>query len=337
MPVCHTAPHARRRALYEAPSAPEVSVVIPVYNEAENLPDLYVELREVLENMCREWEAVFVDDGSTDGSFARLAELAAKDDRIKVIQLARNYGQSTAFRVGFEHARGERVVTMDADLQNDASGIPALLAKMDEGYDVVCGWRVRRQDPLLSRRLPSRVANWLISRLTGVAVHDRGCSLRAYRRDLVKELPLYGELHRFIPEMAANLGARMAEVPVGHRPRQHGRSKYGIGRTGRVIIDLMTVQFLQSYSTRPMHIFGKGGLFLSGVGVALGLWLSYLKLVQNQSIGNRPLLLLAVLLMLMGMQMISIGLLGEMIMRTYYESPGKQVYRVREIIGEAEE
>ncbi len=323
-------------ALQSSP-APKLSVVIPVYNEIENLPQLYSELCQVLDAQGPSWEVVFVDDGSTDGSFACLANLAAADKRVKAIQLARNYGQSVAFRVGFDHAQGEMIITMDADLQNDPHSIPDLLAKLEEGYDVVSGWRAQRQDPFLSRQLPSRIANWLISRLTGVPVHDRGCSLRIYRRNVVKELPLYGELHRFIPDLAANLGARMAEVPVGHRPRQHGRSKYGIGRTGRVIIDLMTVRFLQSYSTRPMHVFGKGGMLLFGLGIILGLWLTYLKLVQHQQIGNRPLLLLAVLLMLMGMQMISIGLLGEMIMRTYHEGPGKPIYHVRTIVGGGQE
>lgn len=309
-----------------------LSIVIPIYNEVENLPRLIAALRQALDAIDMNSEIVFVDDGSTDGSFDLLAELLASATWAKLIQLRRNYGQTAAFSVGFAHARGAVIVTMDADLQNDPNDIPRLLARMNEGYDVVSGWRVNRQDAFLSRKLPSRLANTLISRVTGVSVHDRGCSLRAYRREIIEDIHLYGELHRFIPDLAALVGARMVEMPVAHRPRTLGKSKYGIGRTGRVLLDLMTVRFLQGYSTRPMHIFGRGGLILAGAGLAFALWLTYLKLVLGQSIGGRPLLTLSVLLLLMGAQMVSIGLLGEMIMRTYYESPGKEMYRVRAII-----
>jgi len=223
-------------------------------------------------------------------------------------------------------------VTIDADLQNDPAGIPVLLDKMSEGYDVVSGWRKNRRDAFLSRKLPSRIANALISRTTGVQVHDRGCSLRAHRREIVKEMRLYGELHRFIPDIAAWLGASMAEVPVNHRPRLYGKSKYGLGRTFRVILDLVTVRFLQGYSTRPIHIFGKWGFALGGLGFLLALWLTIEKLILGHSIGSRPALILAVLLILMGVQLVSIGLLGEMTVRTYYEGQNMPIYRVREVV-----
>ncbi|MBC7237661.1 MAG: glycosyltransferase family 2 protein [Chloroflexi bacterium] len=310
----------------------DLSVVVPVYNEEQNIQYLYDQLTEVLEPLGLEYEIICADDGSRDRSFALLKELAQKDPRLKVIRFRRNFGQTAGFSAGFDYARGDIVVTIDADLQNDPAGIPLLLDKMAEGYDVVSGWRKERQDPFLSRKLPSRIANWLISRTTGVQVHDRGCSLRAHRREIVKDMRLYGELHRFIPDIAAWLGATMAEVPVNHRPRRFGKSKYGIGRTFRVILDLITVRFLQSYSTRPIHIFGKYGLLLAGVGFLLGLWLTFEKLVLGQSIGNRPALILSVLLMVMGVQLVSIGLLGEMIVRTYYEGQEKPIYAVREII-----
>ena len=310
----------------------DLSVVVPVYNEEENVQRLYDQLTDVLDPLGLDYEIICADDGSTDRSFALLKEIAGRDPRLKVIRFRRNFGQTAGFSAGFDYAQGDVVVTIDADLQNDPAGIPSLLEKFSEGYDVVSGWRKERHDPYLSRRLPSRIANWLISRTTGVHVHDRGCSLRAYRREIVKELRLYGELHRFIPDMAAWLGASMAEVPVNHRPRQFGKSKYGIGRTFRVVLDLITVKFLQSFSTRPIHIFGKWGLVLGFAGFVLALWLTLQKLLLGQDIGNRPALVLSLLLMLMGMQLVSIGLLGEMTVRTYYEGQGKPIYTIREIV-----
>jgi glycosyltransferase involved in cell wall biosynthesis len=315
----------------------ELSIVVPVYNEEENIPALYDQLTEALGPLGLDYEILCADDGSTDRSFALLKALAEKDPRVKVIRFRRNFGQTAGFSAGFDYAQGDVVITIDADLQNDPAGIPLLLAKIDEGYDVVSGWRHDRQDHFLSRKLPSKVANWLISRTTGVAVRDRGCSLRAYRREIVKEMRLYGELHRFIPDIAAWLGASMAEVPVHHRPRQFGESKYGIGRTFRVVLDLITVHFLHNYSTRPIHIFGKYGLLLSGLGFALGLWLTIQKVFLRQAIGQRPALILSVLFMMMGMQLVSIGLLSEMIVRAYYEGQDKPIYAVREIVDYAKD
>lgn len=310
----------------------DLSVVVPVYNEEPNIQYLYDQLTEVLDPLGLDYEIICAEDGSKDRSFELLCELAARDPRIKVIRFRRNYGQTAGFSAGFDYAQGDIVVTIDADLQNDPASIPVLLEKMAEGYDVVSGWRTNRQDAYLSRKLPSRIANWLISRTTGVYVHDRGCSLRAHRLEIVKEMRIYGELHRFIPDIASWLGASMAEVSVNHRPRQFGKSKYGISRTFRVILDLITVRFLQGYSTRPIHIFGRWGLITGAVGFLLALWLSFQKLILGQSIGNRPALILAVLLMVMGVQLISMGLLGEMIVRTYYEGQNKPIYRVREVV-----
>jgi len=310
----------------------DLSIVVPVYNEEENIQNLYDELTRVLDPLGLDYEIICADDGSQDRSFERLRALAQQDHRVKVIRFRRNFGQTAGFSAGFDHALGDVVITIDADLQNDPASIPALLDKMQEGYDLVSGWRKDRHDAFLSRRLPSKIANWLISRTTGVRVHDRGCSLRAHRREIVQQMKLYGELHRFVPDIASWIGASMAEIPVNHRPRRFGKSKYGIGRTFRVILDLITVGFLQGYSTRPIHIFGKWGVILGLVGFALALWMSVEKLVLGHSIGNRPALTLAVLLMVMGVQLVSIGLLGEMVVRTYYEGQDKPIYTVREIV-----
>jgi len=312
----------------------DLSVVIPLYNEEENVKPLYEQLKATLEEIGREYEIVVVDDGSTDRSFDILKELHQRDKRLKVIRFRRNFGQTAAFAAGFDYSQGEVVVTMDADLQNDPADIPLLLERIEEGYDVVSGWRVKRKDPFLTRRLPSMIANWLISHVTGVHLHDYGCSLKAYRREVVKNVQLYGELHRFIPALASWMGISVAEVPVRHHPRRFGRSKYGLSRTARVLLDLITVRFLLSYSTRPIHIFGGLGLAGFALGMALGAYLSFVKFVLGQSIGGRPLLLLAVLLMVVGVQLISMGLLGELVVRTYYETLNKPIYAVREILGE---
>jgi glycosyltransferase involved in cell wall biosynthesis len=312
----------------------DLSLIIPVYNEAQNLRPLYEQLKAALEATAAQYEIIAIDDGSRDDSFAILKELHEKDPSLKVIRFRRNYGQTAAFAAGFDLAQGDVVVTLDADLQNDPADIPLLLDKMAEGYDVVSGWRVERRDAFLTRRLPSMIANWLISTVTGVHLHDYGCSLKAYRKEVVKGVQLYGELHRFIPALSSWMGVEVAEIPVQHHARRFGSSKYGISRTIRVILDLITVRFLLSYSTRPIQIFGGLGLLSFGVGALLGVYLTYVKLVLGQDIGSRPLLLLAVLLMLVGVQLVSMGLLGELVVRTYYEAQGKPIYTVREVLAE---
>lgn len=310
-----------------------VSVVVPVYNERDNLPSLHQELVASLEGLRREWEIVLVDDGSTDGSQQALVELHASDARTKVVLLRRNFGQTAAIAAGFDHAAGDLLVTIDADLQNDPADIPRLVEKFDQGYDVVSGWRQRRKDNWLTRRLPSAVANWLISRVTGVALHDYGCTLKAYGRQVVDSINLYGELHRFIPALASWAGASITELPVNHRPRRAGKSKYGLSRTVRVLLDLLVVKFLLSYSTKPIQVFGLWGGLFGLVGFALAVYLSYLKLILRRDIGDRPLLLLAVLLMITGAQLVTMGLLAELQARTYHEAQSKPVYVVRRVLG----
>lgn len=316
----------------EQASAPYISVVIPLYNEEESIPHLYEKLTEALEAYGKPYEVIIVDDGSTDGSYPLLRQIAEKDKRFRIVRLRRNFGQTAAFAAGFDHARGDVIITMDADLQNDPADIPKLMEKIEEGYDIVSGWRINRQDRFLDRKLPSMIANRLISNVTEVRLHDYGCSLKAYRAEVLREVRLYGELHRFIPALASQVGGAVTEVPVNHHPRRFGKSKYGISRTIRVILDLITVWFLGTYSTRPLHVFGTMGLVSAGVGVLLGLYLSFLKLVEGQNIGGRPLLLLAVLLVVVGVQLITMGLLAEMIIRTYHESQGKPIYVVREVL-----
>ena len=312
----------------------ELSIVIPLYNEAENIEPLYAELSAALAEVGRAYEVIIVDDGSRDDSFARLKAVHERDPRWRVIRFRRNFGQTAGFSAGFDAARGQIVITSDADLQNDPRDIPRLLAKMAEGYDIVSGWRVNRKEPFLSRRLPTMIANRLISGATGVTLHDYGCSLKAYRSEVVKSVRLYGELHRFIPAIASWMGVSVAEVPVNDRARRFGRSKYGINRTFKVFLDLITVRFILGYATRPLHIFGGLGLILSLLGIVTGLYLSFIKLALGQQIGSRPLLLLAILLVVLGVQMISIGLLAEMVMRTYHEVQDKPIYVVRDRLGE---
>jgi glycosyltransferase involved in cell wall biosynthesis len=313
---------------------PELSIVIPLYNEAENVEPLYAELSAALAETGRSYEVLIVDDGSRDDSFARLKAVHARDARWRIIRFRRNFGQTAGFSAGFDAARGAIVITSDADLQNDPRDIPKLLAKMDEGYDIVSGWRVNRKEPFLSRRLPSMMANRMISSTTGVVLHDYGCSLKAYRNEVVKNVHLYGELHRFIPAVASAIGVTVAEVPVNDRARRFGSSKYGISRTFRVFLDLITVRFLLGYATRPLHVFGGIGLFMAGLGFLCGIYLTFVKLMLGENIGNRPLLLLAALLVILGVQMISMGLLAEMITRTYYETQDKPIYVIREQLGD---
>ena len=315
-----------------APGAAELplSVVIPLYNEAESVPDLARELQAALEGIGGAYEVIAVDDGSTDETLERLREIARSDPRWTVVSLRRNFGQTAALSAGFDLARGAIVVTLDGDLQNDPADIPLLVAAC-KTHDVVSGWRAERKDPLLTRRLPSALANWLISVVTAVRLHDYGCTLKAYRREVLKALRLYGEMHRFIPAIASWMGISITEVKTHHRPRRFGRSKYGLGRTLRVLLDLLTVKFLLSFGTKPIQVFGLLGLAVGGVGGLLGLYLTALKLLYGEQIGGRPLLLMAVLLILLGVQLIGMGLLGEMLARVYHESQGKPIYVVKAI------
>lgn len=311
---------------------PDLSVVIPVYNEAPNVAELYRELSDTLGAWGRPYEIIFVDDGSADRTFETLAGLQAGDARVRVIRLRRNFGQTAAFAAGFAHARGRYVATSDGDLQNDPRDLPALVEGIEQGADVVCGWRRHRKDPFLSRRLPSMLANRLISWATGVRLHDYGCSLKVFRAEVVRSMRLYGEMHRFLPAIASEFGVRIEEQVVNHRARKHGRSKYGIGRTVRVLLDLVTVKFLLSYSTRPLQMFGLIGLLVGGLGGAVLAYLGYIRLTTPQAIGDRPLLLLGVLLAFTGVQFITIGLLAELQARTYHESQDKPIYAIREIL-----
>ncbi len=310
-----------------AKEAPGISVVIPLYNEVLNVEDLCRELKSALQPLARPYEVILVDDGSSDGTGARALELAKTDPTLRVLRLRRNFGQTAAFSAGFDHARGRVVVTSDGDLQNDPRDIGAMLAKLDEGegYDIVCGWRKNRHDPL-SKRIPSFFANHLISWATGVEVHDYGCSLKVIRADVVKGIRLYGEMHRFIPAVASSMGVRVAEIVVNHRPRRHGVSKYGLGRTTRVLLDLFTVKFLMSYGTRPAHLFGLFGLLSFAIGFGILSYLSYVRLFDDQSIGSRPLLFFGGLAFLTGILLVNFGLMAELLMRTYHESQGKPIY-----------
>jgi len=314
----------------------DLSVVVPVYNEADNLAPLHAEITQALTRLGRSYEVVYIDDGSSDGSFAVLGELQRRDPRVVAVRFPRNYGQTAALAAGFDHASGELLVAMDADGQNDPGDIPALLAKLDEGFDVVAGWRLPRHDPLLSRRVPSVIANGIIGLITGVRLHDYGCTLKVLRHDVVRGLRLYGEMHRFIPALADDLGARIAEVQVHHRPRRAGVSKYGLGRTIRVLLDLITVKFLSSYSTRPIQVFGGIGLACGLVGLAITGTLGFERLFFGVPLAQRPLVWLGILLTLMGLQFVTMGLLGELLVRTYHESQNKPVYRVAEVLGGAE-
>ena len=309
-----------------------LSVVIPVYNEEENIPKLYEELKEVLERLPYDYEIIFVDDGSTDRTPQILEELAKKDPRVKVIRFRRNYGQTAAMYAGFQYASGDVVITMDGDLQNDPHDIPKLLEKINEGYDIVSGWRKDRKDPFLSRILPSKIANWIISKVTGVHLHDYGCTLKAYRKEVAKNFRLYGDMHRFLPAVAKSFGAKITEVVVNHRPRLYGKSKYGIGRTVRVLLDIFLVKFLNDYLNKPLYVFGPIGLLLMGLGFLIMLYLSVEKLFFGASIGGRPLLILGVLLFLSGLQLVSTGIIAEIIVRTYYESKQDVPYRVEKVL-----
>lgn len=326
----------------------DLSIVIPVYNESGALSGLHSELTSTLSELDRSYEIIAVNDGSSDDSLEVLRRLQQDDSHLRIVNFRRNFGQTAAFAAGFDHARGAIVITIDADGQNDPADIPHLLEVMEEGdFDIVSGWRTERKEPFLTRRLPSMVANRLISRITGVSLHDYGCSLKAYRAEVVKNVNLYGELHRFIPALAGRMGVRVGEVPVNDRPRSHGESKYGLSRTIRVILDLFTVTYLLSFSSRPMQLFGLIGLALGGLGGAIGTYLGGNKILRgilggpeafrSYRIGTSPLLLLSVLFIVLGVQFVVMGLLGEIMTRTYHEAQDKPIYAVREVIEPEEE
>ena len=309
-----------------------VSIVVPLYNEEENVEVLHERIMEVLTSNNIDYEIIYVDDGSNDNTLQLLDMLQSRHKNIVVLSLRRNFGQTAAFAAGFDFARGDIVITMDGDLQNDPKDIPRLLDAIKD-YDLVSGWRKKRKDPFITRRLPSIIANWLISKVTGVGLHDYGCSLKAYRREVVKNLRLYGEMHRFIPAVASWYGVRISEIETTHHPRLRGKSKYGISRTIRVLLDLITVKFLQSFSTRPMQFFGPMGLIFCLFGFCTSLYLTIDKLLRGANIGGRPLLLFGVLLIIVGVQFIGMGLLGEMLVRVYHESQKKPIYAIKKILG----
>jgi glycosyltransferase involved in cell wall biosynthesis len=311
----------------------DLSIVIPLLNEEDNVNLLYQSLDGVLKDLGQSAEIIFIDDGSSDSTFSHLKRIQQIDERVLVIRFRRNFGQTAAFSAGIDYARGKVIITIDGDMQNDPADIPHLLKKIEEGYDIVSGWRVNRQDAYLLRKFPSRIANWIISRVTGVRLHDYGCSLKAYRQEVLKNLRLYGEMHRFIPALASWMGIQVAEIPVNHHPRKYGQSKYGLGRTIKVILDLVTVKFLLDYATRPIHIFGFLGMLSFLIGSGLGMYLAVLRIFFQQPLGDRPILLLAVLLVVLGVQLLTMGLMGEMIIRTYHETQGKPIYMIRDLMG----
>src|SRR3954468_13401058 len=311
---------------------PDISVVIPMRNESLSVAELYRELTTVLEGFGRPYEIIAIDDGSTDDTFAQLAALQVRDARLRVIRFRRNFGQTAAFAAGFAHARGSFIVTSDGDLQNDPRDIPEMVKIAERGPDIVAGWRKDRKDPFLNRRLPSMIANAIISLSTGVKLHDYGCSLKVFRAEVVKPMKLYGEMHRFLPAIASEMGVTIEEKVVNHRARRHGTSNYGISRTVRVVLDLLTVKFLISYSKRSLHIFGLLGITMGSLGAAVCAWLAWVKFFGHEGIGNRPLLLFGILLIFTGVQLVTLGLLAEMQARTYHESQDKPIYVIRDVL-----
>ena len=311
----------------------DVSIVVPLYNEEGNIGELYRELSAVLTGSQFSYEIVFINDGSSDRTGALAKEISSNDPHVVLVNFRRNFGQTAAMSAGFDYSRGDIIITMDGDLQNDPADIPAFLAKIQEGYDVVAGWRHKRQDPFLSRRLPSMIANRIISWITGVKLHDYGCTLKAFRKEVAENIKLYGEMHRFIPAIASAMGTSIAEVMVNHRPRQHGSSKYGISRTFRVILDLITVKFLLSYSNRPIHVFGFIGMLSFCLGTVISLVLVLQRQIYGMPLSDRPLFLLAILLIFIGIQFVTFGLISELQIRTYHESQNKPIYYVKEVLG----
>ena len=315
-------------------SAIQYSVVIPLFNEEDNLRPLYMKVVEIMNAVGGPYQVVFVDDGSSDRTYALLREICANDSRVTAVRLRRNFGQTTALQAGFDYAEGQVIVSLDGDLQHDPAEIPQFITKINEGYDLVSGWRVKRLDTWLTRRLPSRIANWTMSKLSGVDIHDFGTTFKAYRREILQHMRLYGDHHRFIPALASSFGARIAEIPIKNIPRASGKSNYGLSRTIRVMIDLISIKFLLEYSTRPLQFFGVVGFASAGTGTLIGFFLAFKKFFAGQSImvQHGPLLFLSVLLILSGIQLLSVGLVGEMVTRTYFESQHKATYAVQEII-----
>jgi glycosyltransferase involved in cell wall biosynthesis len=311
----------------------QYSIVVPFFNEQENIPPLYMKLTEVMDGIGEPFELVFVDDGSKDNTFKVLSDIYEHDGRVNLVRLRRNFGQTAALKAGFDFARGEVIISMDGDLQHDPDEIPKFLEKIAEGYDLVSGWRHQRKDHWLMRQIPSRTANWMMAKLSGIELHDFGTTFKAYRREIIQEIPLYGELHRFIPALASSTGAKIAEVPIENLERKSGKSNYGIGRTIRVFLDLIIVKFLLDYSTRPLQFFGLLGMGGAGIGSLLAVFLAYEKFFHHEAIMTEhgPLMLLSVALFVSGVQFISMGLLGEIIARTYYESQNKPIYALREV------
>jgi glycosyltransferase involved in cell wall biosynthesis len=320
-------------------SAPSISIVVPLHNEQENIRALYARLIEVLDPIGKPYELIFVDDGSRDQTPAILDEIHDSDTRVCVVRLRRNFGQAAALQAGFDAVEGDIIISMDGDLQHDPEDIPDFLLKMAEGYDIVSGWRVERKDAWLTRRLPSRIANWMMGKLSGVKLHDFGTTFKAYRRETIRSIQLYGELHRFIPALASWSGATIVEIPIRNIVRERGQSHYGLSRTVRVLLDLISIKFLLDYSTKPLHFFGLLSLLATGAGSAIGIFLLYQKLFLHRAImlEHGPLIFVAMLLFLTGMQFLSIGLIGEMLSRTYYESQKKPIYAIREIKGRRSE
>ena len=316
-----------------ASEAPEVSIFLPVYNEEPNLLPLHAKLDEALKTLDRSAEIVYVDDGSSDGSLKILREIAELDPRVRVVALRRNYGQTAAMAAGIDAASGKVLIPMDADLQNDPVDIARLLKKLDEGYDVVSGWRKNRKDKMITRKIPSMMANRLISWIGGVPLHDYGCSLKAYRRESLQDVRLYGEMHRFIPIYASWAGARVTEIPVEHHARTMGKSKYGLSRTLKVVFDLMTIKFMASYQTKPIYVFGSFGMLAFAISLFSGLYALFLKVIHKADLVQTPLPMLSIVLFAVGVQFLLMGLLAEMLVRTYHESQAKSIYAVRERLG----
>jgi len=322
----------KAESTFEIKESVYLSVIIPVYNERENISYLYENLNKVLPTLGKKYEVILIDDGSTDGTFNELVKIHEQNSNYKIVKFRKNFGQTPAMSAGFDYANGEIIITLDADLQNDPKDIPLLIEKMNEGYDIVSGWRINRQDKAMSRKLPSKIANWLIAKLTGVRIHDYGCTLKAYSRDVVKNIELYGEMHRYIPAVASWMGISVAEVPVHHHSRKFGKSKYGISRTIRVILDIIILKYLLSYSQRPIQIFGLIGLFTGAVGGIITIYLIIMRLFFNAALSSRPLFTLSIFMIFIGVQLITMGILGELLMRTYHEASGKPTYAIRQII-----
>ncbi len=310
----------------------DLSIVIPVYNERESVEHLYSNLNRALSKLKLKVEVILIDDGSTDGTYDELKKIHKKNNSYKIIRFRRNFGQTSAMSAGFDHASGDIIVTLDADLQNDPEDIPAILAKMDEGYDIVSGWRKDRKDKAVSRKFPSIVANKIISKLTGVRLHDYGCTLKAYKKEVIDNIDLYGEMHRYIPAVASRIGVKVTEIPVMHHSRKFGKSKYGISRTIRVVLDIITIKFLLSYSQRPIQIFGLLGLFSGTAGFIITLYLVIMRIFFDMGLADRPLFILSIFMIFIGVQLITMGLLAEMNMRIYHEAQNKPTYVIKNII-----